>query len=181
MLPTGGPLGGSSLTPTSLTSEPRDGKNVVPGRAQLTVDYRNIPGDDPERCADFVRPFLALYAGGMGARGANFHFEVFARMGYGDEVEVRGPPVVISAGALRSVDPPPGRRSWTSSRSFWTTASRPSPPVRCPRDAWPASWRCARPSSAARCSAEGSGPEQRDRLDGRKNPRSAPPGAPRDC
>lgn len=43
-----------------------------------------IPGDDPERCADFVRPFLALYAGGMGARGANFHFEVFARMGYED-------------------------------------------------------------------------------------------------
>ena len=31
-----------------------------------------------------VRPFLALYAGGMGARGANFHFEVFARMGYED-------------------------------------------------------------------------------------------------
>ncbi len=43
-----------------------------------------IPGEDPERCADRVRPFLALYAGGMGARGANFHFEVFARMGYED-------------------------------------------------------------------------------------------------
>ena len=43
-----------------------------------------IPGDDAEKCVDFVRPFLALYAGGMGARGANFHFEVFARMGYED-------------------------------------------------------------------------------------------------
>jgi F420-dependent oxidoreductase-like protein len=43
-----------------------------------------IPGDDAEKCADLVRPFLALYAGGMGARGANFHFEVFARMGYED-------------------------------------------------------------------------------------------------
>ena len=43
-----------------------------------------IPGDDAEKCADAVRPFLALYAGGMGARGANFHFEVFARMGYED-------------------------------------------------------------------------------------------------
>ena len=31
-----------------------------------------------------MRPILALYAGGMGARGANFHFEVFARMGYED-------------------------------------------------------------------------------------------------
>ena len=47
-LPSGGPLGGSSLTPTSLTSYPVDGKNVVPGRAELTVDYRNIPGDEPE-------------------------------------------------------------------------------------------------------------------------------------
>ena len=31
-----------------------------------------------------IRPFLALYAGGMGAKGANFHYEVFERMGYGD-------------------------------------------------------------------------------------------------
>jgi F420-dependent oxidoreductase-like protein len=43
-----------------------------------------VVGDDVEQCADMVRPFLALYAGGMGARGANFHFEVFARMGYED-------------------------------------------------------------------------------------------------
>jgi len=41
-----------------------------------------VPGDDVERCADRVRPMLALYAGGMGAKGANFHFDVFARMGY---------------------------------------------------------------------------------------------------
>ena len=41
-----------------------------------------VPGDDVEKCADMVRPFLALYAGGMGAKGANFHFDVFARMGY---------------------------------------------------------------------------------------------------
>jgi F420-dependent oxidoreductase-like protein len=37
---------------------------------------------DVERAADMVRPFLALYAGGMGAKGANFHFDVFARMGW---------------------------------------------------------------------------------------------------
>ena len=44
-----------------------------------------VPGDDVERCADLVRPMLALYAGGMGARGTNFHFDVFARMGWGAE------------------------------------------------------------------------------------------------
>ena len=47
-LPTGGPLGGSSLTPTSLTSYPENGKNVVPGRAELTIDYRNTPSDEPD-------------------------------------------------------------------------------------------------------------------------------------
>jgi len=41
-----------------------------------------VPGDDAEKCADMIRPFVALYAGGMGAKGANFHFEVFARMGW---------------------------------------------------------------------------------------------------
>ena len=53
-------------------------------RFQVTATAMIIPGDDVEKCADLVRPFLALYAGGMGAKGANFHYEVFARMGYGD-------------------------------------------------------------------------------------------------
>ena len=53
-------------------------------RFEVAATVTMIIGDDVEQCADFVRPFLALYAGGMGARGANFHFEVFARMGYED-------------------------------------------------------------------------------------------------
>jgi F420-dependent oxidoreductase-like protein len=53
-------------------------------RFEVAAPLTIVPGDDVEQCADFVRPFLALYAGGMGARGANFHFEVFARMGYED-------------------------------------------------------------------------------------------------
>jgi len=46
-----------------------------------------IIADDVEACADFLRPMLALYIGGMGAKGANFHYEVFARMGYEPECE----------------------------------------------------------------------------------------------
>jgi len=46
-LPTGGPLGGSSATATRLLHYPREGANVVPGGAVITVDYRNIPGDEP--------------------------------------------------------------------------------------------------------------------------------------
>ena len=53
-------------------------------RFEVVCSVTIVPGEDAERCADRVRPFLALYAGGMGARGANFHFEVFARMGYED-------------------------------------------------------------------------------------------------
>ena len=41
-----------------------------------------IVNDDVEQAADWVRPMLALYIGGMGAKGANFHFDVFVRLGY---------------------------------------------------------------------------------------------------
>ena len=44
-----------------------------------------IVADDVEGGADLLRPMLALYIGGMGAKGANFHYEVFARMGYEGE------------------------------------------------------------------------------------------------
>lgn len=47
-LPQGGPLGGSSVTPTNLRSFPERGHNVVPGAARLVLDYRFIPDDPPE-------------------------------------------------------------------------------------------------------------------------------------
>jgi F420-dependent oxidoreductase-like protein len=50
--------------------------DVVGGPMRIIVD------DDVERAADLLRPVLALYIGGMGARGVNYHHEVFARMGY---------------------------------------------------------------------------------------------------
>jgi F420-dependent oxidoreductase-like protein len=42
--------------------------------------------DDVEEAANFLRPVLALYIGGMGAREVNFHANVYARMGYEKEV-----------------------------------------------------------------------------------------------
>jgi F420-dependent oxidoreductase-like protein len=45
-----------------------------------------IVHDDVEEAANFMRPVLALYIGGMGAREVNFHANVFARMGYEKEV-----------------------------------------------------------------------------------------------
>jgi F420-dependent oxidoreductase-like protein len=46
-----------------------------------------IIGNDVEACADLLRPTLALYVGGMGARDRNFHKEVFARLGYEEACE----------------------------------------------------------------------------------------------
>jgi F420-dependent oxidoreductase-like protein len=60
------------------------GDHTKADRFEVASTVMIVPGDDVEQCANLVRPFLALYAGGMGARGANFHFEVFARMGYED-------------------------------------------------------------------------------------------------
>jgi F420-dependent oxidoreductase-like protein len=45
-----------------------------------------IVHDDIEAAADMLRPMYALYFGGMGAREANFHRNVPARMGYEAEV-----------------------------------------------------------------------------------------------
>ena len=41
--------------------------------------------EDVEQAADTLRPMLALYFGGMGARSMNFHQQVMVRMGYADE------------------------------------------------------------------------------------------------
>jgi F420-dependent oxidoreductase-like protein len=43
-----------------------------------------IENDDVDKAAAAMKPTLALYIGGMGAKGANFHHDVFVRMGWGD-------------------------------------------------------------------------------------------------
>src|SRR3989475_1017674 len=41
-----------------------------------------ILGDDAASCLEFVKPVLALYVGGMGARGKNFYNELACRYGF---------------------------------------------------------------------------------------------------
>jgi F420-dependent oxidoreductase-like protein len=41
-----------------------------------------VLGDDLQACRDMVRPMLALYVGGMGARGRNFYNDLVRRYGY---------------------------------------------------------------------------------------------------
>jgi F420-dependent oxidoreductase-like protein len=41
-------------------------------------------GDDVQACRDILKPMLALYIGGMGARGKNFYNDLARRYGYED-------------------------------------------------------------------------------------------------
>jgi F420-dependent oxidoreductase-like protein len=66
---------------------------VAAGRARAGKDLpgfdvsATVPisvGDDPRACADPIRPYSALYIGGMGSREQNFYNALATRMGYGD-------------------------------------------------------------------------------------------------
>ncbi|MGY1681800.1 LLM class F420-dependent oxidoreductase [Geodermatophilus sp. SYSU D01176] len=55
------------------------------GELQIVVGVPVAIGDDVEPMLDLVRPQLALYIGGMGARGRNFYNDLARRYGYEDE------------------------------------------------------------------------------------------------
>ncbi|MGE3286075.1 MAG: LLM class F420-dependent oxidoreductase [Pseudonocardia sp.] len=60
----------------------RRGDGGRPDDFEVVCMAEVIVDDDVERAADRVRPHLALYVGGMGARRANFHYDAFARLGF---------------------------------------------------------------------------------------------------
>lgn len=49
---------------------------------EIYVTQPIVPGDDLDACRDIVRPFLALYIGGMGAKDKNFHKDAVDRYGF---------------------------------------------------------------------------------------------------
>jgi len=55
------------------------------GELQIVVGVAVAIGDDVDPMLDQVRPQLALYIGGMGARGKNFYNDLARRYGYEDE------------------------------------------------------------------------------------------------
>ncbi|MEX0683917.1 MAG: LLM class F420-dependent oxidoreductase [Dehalococcoidia bacterium] len=63
---------------------------AAPGAKSNSQDFEvaaTVPiliTNDIESGANFIRPMLSLYMGGMGAKGANFHYDVFVRLGYED-------------------------------------------------------------------------------------------------
>jgi F420-dependent oxidoreductase-like protein len=58
-----------------------------PAGFEVVATVPVIISDDVDAAADRIRPDLALYMGGMGARGANFHHDVFVRMGFASVAE----------------------------------------------------------------------------------------------
>ena len=72
------------------------GESLAAGRAKRDATLGELDvyagpalaiGDDVEPMLDWVKPMLALYIGGMGARSRNFYFELATRYGYGAEAE----------------------------------------------------------------------------------------------
>ena len=60
----------------------REGARRTPEDFEVVAQVPFIVSDDVQQAADAVRPFYALYFGGMGAKGKNFHANVAIRMGY---------------------------------------------------------------------------------------------------
>ena len=54
---------------------------------EVAATVQVVVTDDPVGVRAQLKPVMALYLGGMGAPGMNFHAEVFSRMGYGEVVE----------------------------------------------------------------------------------------------
>jgi F420-dependent oxidoreductase-like protein len=52
---------------------------------EIAPSVHVVLGDDVQACRDALKPLLALYVGGMGARGRNFYNTLVSRYGYGAE------------------------------------------------------------------------------------------------
>jgi F420-dependent oxidoreductase-like protein len=65
----------------------RPGARHTKDTFQVNATVPLIVSEDIDAAADALRPFYALYFGGMGAKGKNFHANVAIRMGYEAEVD----------------------------------------------------------------------------------------------
>ena len=64
-----------------------------PGARRSRADFeicataQVVVTDDRPATMEMIKPFVALYMGGMGSEGTNFHADVYRRMGYAEVVE----------------------------------------------------------------------------------------------
>ncbi len=62
-------------------------KRQAPEAFDIAPTVTVVLGSDVQGCRDFVKPMLALYIGGMGAKGKNFYNDLARRYGYEAEAE----------------------------------------------------------------------------------------------
>jgi alkanesulfonate monooxygenase SsuD/methylene tetrahydromethanopterin reductase-like flavin-dependent oxidoreductase (luciferase family) len=65
----------------------RAGARRKPDEFEIASNCQVVITDEPDGAVAAMKPTLAFYIGGMGAKDMNFHKEVFARMGYEGEVD----------------------------------------------------------------------------------------------
>jgi F420-dependent oxidoreductase-like protein len=65
----------------------RPGARRTPEEFEVLATVNVAVNDDVNVAYDAMRPILALYVGGMGAKEANFHADVFRRLGYEQAVD----------------------------------------------------------------------------------------------
>jgi F420-dependent oxidoreductase-like protein len=65
----------------------RPGARRTRERFEVCATAQVVVTQDRERTLQAIKPYMALYIGGMGAKQRNFHKDVFARMGYEAETE----------------------------------------------------------------------------------------------
>jgi F420-dependent oxidoreductase-like protein len=58
-----------------------------PSELDIAATVYVAAGDDIDACRDMLRPFFALYIGGMGARGRNFYYDLASRYGFGEAAD----------------------------------------------------------------------------------------------
>ena len=87
----------------------RDGARRSPEDFEVVATVPFLVSDDVQAAADMLRPFYALYFGGMGAKGKNFHANVADPDGL--RVDDRRGPGAVSRAARRTRPAPRSRSS----------------------------------------------------------------------
>jgi F420-dependent oxidoreductase-like protein len=75
---------GASLAAGRAKRDPSRGELMISAGGLLAIGE----GEDVTRLREFARPGIALYVGGMGARGKNFYNELMVRYGFEKEAAV---------------------------------------------------------------------------------------------
>jgi len=96
---------------------------AAPAAFEIAATVNVLVGDDVQALRDSLKPYLALYVGGMGAKGKNFYNSLMRR--YGWEAEASG-----SRSCTPRRQPARGdrRRSPTSSLTPWRSSPEGTDP-----------------------------------------------------